>query len=412
MAGSRDPLGAMLRAYLVKADRIPEATVLGWDRKVSCSNAALANGALAHVLDFDDTSYSTCGHPTAPIMPAVLSVGEVNQLSGKQILEAFVLGFEAQCKLGAAINPHFLDRGWHPMGPLGRVGSVIAVSKLLGFDQEKMENALGLACATASGICAVMGSSAKAMNSGFAAEAGVRSAFLAHQGLTGPKGVLERKGGFCDMFAGEYALSRLTDNLGNPYDLICPSVDFKQYPSCSATQAAIDAMLRIREETGLRPDEVEAIECRAGPWIPRLLVHPFPKNGLEGKFSMPYCLSVALLHGAVRIEDFENGAVTDTKVTKLLKKVTVIPDMTLEKEGHVEGAIVTVRDIHGRRFERRVDKAKGSSENPLSDSELLQKFTMVTSKCFEAKTAAKLGDLIMNLERVESIAELTSYSAS
>ena len=406
LAGSQHPLGAMLQTYLDKFDRIPEATIFGTGRKSSQSSAALVNGALAHVLDFDDSSYSMGSHPTAPIMAALLSVGETNRSSGRQILEAFVLGFEAQCKLGAAMNPSFSERGWHPMGPLGRVGSVIAIGKLLGFEQDKMENALALACATASGISSVAGTHAKAMNSGLAAEAGVRSALFADQGITGPRAILERKGGFCDMFSTKYNLPKLMRNLGEPYDLISPGVAFKQYPSCTATHAAIDAVLAIRQESGVGPDEIERIECKVGPWVPRFLVFPIPSNGLEGKFSMPYCLSVALVNGAVSLHDFEDEAIKNAKVMDMMRRVSVIPDEELERESYVEGAIVTLTDMSGRRHQRRVNKAKGNPENPVSDVELRQKFMACASACLRPEKIEKLANLIMNLEKTQNVAEL------
>lgn len=409
LAGSLDPLRLMLQAYLDKVGGITEATIFGTNKKTTRSNAALVNGALAHVLDFDDTSYSTGGHPTAPVMAALFSVGEAGKISGEKILEAFILGFEAQCKLGAAMNPSFFDMGWHPMGPLGRVGSVIGVGKLLGFDEEKMENALGLACVTASGIFCV-GTHAKAMNSGLAAEGGVRSAQFTDYGLTGPRGILEKEGGFCNMFSRSYDLSKITRNLGRPYDLINPGVAFKQYPSCTATHAAIDAILEIRNENDVSLDEVSSIECRVGPWIPKLLVHPIPNTGLQSKFSMPYCLSLAFIHGVVKLEDFHDEALSDKSVMELVRKVTVVPDEELGREGYVEGAIVTVKDTSGKRFERRVNRAKGNPENPLSDNELYQKFFMCATNCLKPVTADKLSYHIQNLEKVSNIGELIRYT--
>ena len=284
LAGTQNPAGRTVAEYVRLQGGNQEATVIGMEFKTSSPLAGLANGVMAHADDFDDISFSIPGHPSVPVLPAVLSLGEMREISGQDLLTAYIIGFEVECKIGRSLAPHLYQRGWHATSVLGSLGAAAASSWILNLDREKVIHTLGMVSSMASGLRANLGSMTKPLHVGLAAQHGIVAASLAERGLTASPQALEGKGGLFPVLTGTWDTSSGIDRLGDPFDFISPGVTFKQYPSCAETHPALDAVIGLMNENRLKPDQILSIDCTVTPMDRDVLVYHQPKNATEGKF--------------------------------------------------------------------------------------------------------------------------------
>lgn len=390
--------------YAKDAGGKPEATIVGFGLKTNAVNAALVNGTLGHVLDFDDAQASFCGHPSVVIFPPALSLGEKINCSGKAILEAFMVGFEVACKIGRGINPQLYNNGWHATSVIGVLGAVVAAGKLLGLDAGQMACALGVAASQACGLRENFGTMTKSFHAGKAAENGVVSALLVKAGFTASQQILEAKRGFCAVFSGEFDLNKILQNLGDPFDIISPGVHTKPYPSCLSTHPIIDSTLFLAETYDIHPEDVESIECGITPFASDMLIHPAPKTGLQAKFSAEYAVTSSLLDRKVSLEQFTNEKVQDIKVRSILQKVKTVLHPEMEKTP--PPAIVTIRLKDGREYTKRVDIATGDPEKPMSLNQIVEKYRNCTEPLIDKNRMEESIDKILSLEKLPNVGEL------
>jgi 2-methylcitrate dehydratase PrpD len=284
--------------------------VFGGKRRVDPLSAALINGTAAHALDYDDCSNSMGGHPSAPILPALIALGEQYGKSGRDILAAYVIGFEVEAHIGRAVHLHHYEKGWHPTATLGVFGSAAACAKLLGLDAQRTAIALSIAASFSSGLKANFGSMVKPLHVGHCSRNGIYATLLAREGFSSGAEVFEHKQGFLNVFngAGTYDTDKLFAGWAQPYDIVRPGIGFKQYPCCASTHPGIDCMLELHKTHALKADQVERIES----WTHRRrLEHtnrPDPRSALDAKFSVQYTLARALIHGFVSMDHFEGDA--------------------------------------------------------------------------------------------------------
>ncbi|MCK4821233.1 MmgE/PrpD family protein, partial [bacterium] len=278
--GSTHANSKRIQSYVKFVGGMPHASVLGSSFKTSCPLAALANGYMAHVTDWDDTTTSMRAHPTATIFPAILSLGEMLNVSGDKILEGYIVGVEIGAKIGRGINPEH-SKHWHATGTLGCLGAAAGSAKILGLDVNETRSALGIAASEAAGLRKNKGTSAKPFHAGNAARGGVVGALLVRDGLQANPDILEGQFGFCNVYCGEehYHLERIVERLGDPFEIYSPGIDIKQYPSCSRTQTGIDAILSLIEKHNIKPEEVDRIDCGVSYTTPLSLIHPNPETG-------------------------------------------------------------------------------------------------------------------------------------
>ncbi len=418
LVGSLDPLAEKSVAFLQDVGGQPKAGVWGKKFKTSSPLAALANGAFGHALDYDDWSRPMRGHPTIPLLPAVLAVGEETQASGKEVLEAYLLGFEVEVKLGAVLNPYIFERGWHSTPVLGVLAAAAAAAKLLRLDSEKVQMALGIAASEAGGLRQNFGTMTKPFHAGQAAKNGVVAAKLAARGFTADKKIIEEKLGFANAFAKaeSYDWRKIMDGLGHPFEILSSGVGIKRYPSCARTHPAMDAMLELVLENNIHPADVESIACGGSYSTPKLLIHSRPQTALEGKFSMEFCLAIALLDRKAELSQFTDARVRDPKVQQFIKKVTffVRPDLkTVENSGNPSASVKVVTKA-GKEFVKRVDEAKGSPTNPLTLNELKAKYRDCAKTVQSEEEVEKTIELVENLDTLKSIsplADLLTFSS-
>jgi 2-methylcitrate dehydratase PrpD len=411
LAGSKDDLSAKMVKILKDMGGRAQATVWGKKFKTSSPMAAWANGAFGHAVDYDDINRTMRGHPTVPVLPAALAVGEEIQASGKQVLEAYLIGFEVEAKLGAGLNPHLFENGWHPTAVLGVMGAAAAAGKLLKLPAEKVCFALSIAASEASGLRQNFGTMTKPLHAGHAAKNGVMAAKLAQTGFTADVKIIEEKLGYANAFAGpgKYDLSKITENLGNPFDILSPGVGLKRYPSCARTHPAIDAMLDLILENDILPQAVEAVICQGSYTTPQMLIHSRPQTALEGKFSMEFCMALALLERKVELPLFKDGKVRDSKVQEMIRKVTfqIRPDLRTIESSSNPSTTVKVLMKDGREFEKTVDEARGTPGNPLTANEVREKYRQCVRKIQAKKEREETIEMVENLEGVKKISALT-----
>src|SRR5262245_6376992 len=404
----------VLKTVLPLANAGP-ALIFGSGSRVDVLSAALVNGTASHALDFDDCSITRGGHPSAPIVPALWSLAEARGSTGGDFLAAYVAGVECETKLGRAVNFHHYEKGWHPTATLGTFGSAAACSRLIGLDPHRMTHALALAVSMASGVKANFGTMTKPFHVGHAARNGLFAALLAENGMTANVAALEDPQGFLAVFNGEgtYATERLLENWGAPLDLVEPGIAFKRHPCCASTHPALYALLLLRSDHGLTPANVATIESWTHPRRFRHTNRPVPQSGLDGKFSVQYCLARALAQGFVGLDDFSDEAVRDTKICGLLGRVRSLadPDARVDTAEHFY-ARVRVTTVDGKVVEAFVDRPLGRDrDHPLPLGTLDTKFRDCAGQVLDKEAVAELLDGLRTLECVERIADLSDVIA-
>jgi len=399
LGGANEPLSKILVKMVKDFGGKPQATVLGHGFKTSVMNAALVNGAMAHALDFDDT-YVGSGHPSAPLIPAVLAVAEWKGLSGKSALEAFILGYEVETRIGVGMGPKHYERGWHSTSTIGRFGAAIAAGKLLGLSLQEMKMALGLAGTQASGLRLVFGTMTKPFHPGKSAYDGVLSAILAQRGFTCAPNIIEGKKGYLETLGDDSKLEPMVKGLGKKYEVL--NNTFKPYAACLLTHPTIDAIIDMRNKYGLKPDEVEAIQCDVGKFCLDAAGQVEPKTGLAGKFSTYYCAALALAEGVAGEDMFTDKKVLDPKMIALRKKVKagVVPRYKDTE------AKVTIATKGGKKYSAYVDTPKGDPRNPPTDEDLENKFRSLAPPVLSKPKIDSLIKTIWNLEKLGNVRQL------
>jgi len=407
LAGSKNQVGRKIVEYVRSQRGREEATVFGMGFKTLSSFAGLANGVMAHADDFDDISFSIPGHPSVSVLPAVFGLGELKNISGKDLLTAYITGFEVECKVGKTLAPHLYQRGWHATSVLGSLGAASAASWVLKLDKEKVVHTLGIVSSMASGLRVNLGSMTKPLHIGLSAQHGIMAASLAERGLTANPLALEEKTGLFPVFAGEWNMSLGIDYLGNPFDFISPGITFKQYPSCAETHPALDGVISLVNENHIEADTILSVDCIVTPMDRDVLVYHHPKNATEGKFSLEFCVALGILEKKATISQFIDEKVREPKIMEMMNKVSMKVDPTLSPDGYTGAATeVSLRLKDGTILTRRVDQPKGAPENPLSREELLNKFRNCASVCFNEDSIERIIDKVMNIEKIRTLKPL------
>jgi 2-methylcitrate dehydratase PrpD len=400
-AGIPHEVGRSIIAFVKELGGKPTSTILGDGHRTSPPWAAYANGTLSHAIDYDDTNYHMGGHPTAPLLAAILAVGEKVRASGKDLLLSYILGLEVETKIGLTINKVHYNLGWHPTATLGTLGAAAACAKVMNLNREQILMALGMAGSQASALKQNFGTMTKPLHVGQAAKNGVLSALLASKGWTADREILEGHFGFCNLFAGRglYDLKDMSENLGKPFDILEPGVQIKKYPCCGSTHPTLDALSNILKEHTLQPDEIVSVESDIHPDRIHVLLHPDPKTDLEAKFSLQYCIATMILNkGRVSITDFTEERVTGDVVHSFLPKIKVTQQPSL-KPWHVR---LRIRLRDGQ----VIEKEGGESPGITAWDELVEKYEDCLEPILPTKKIQKSLRMIQEIEKIDDISEL------
>ena len=417
LAGSVEATATRARMLISHRRGAEEATVIGTPLRVCVEDAAFVNGTAAHALDYDDVNASLSGHPSAPILCSTLAIAERAGSSGSALVIAFVVGVEIEAKLGRALNPAHYEVGWHATATLGVFGAAAASAKLLGLSAERTAHALAIAASMASGIKANFGTDCKPLHVGHAARCGVEAALLAETGFTGNVRALEHHDGFGSTFGGGNApvWDLATAGLGAPHEVVEPGIGVKRFPACASTHQALDATLALMEEHAIVPGAVETVECGVFYLAPHQLIYDRAETGLQGKFSMPYCVSMALLDGTVGLAQFTDERVRRADVQAFMPRVRMFvhPEQTTRECLPTRFSEVTITLKDGRRLVRRVSQAKGQPKHPLTVDELETKFRDCAARTHTPERAKSVLAAVQALETLPDVSALarllTSY---
>ena len=405
LAGSGEPLTGILVDELAGGDVSAggEAAVLGRRLRARAVDAALVNGAAGHALDFDDTHLALSGHPTVPVAPAVLAVGERAGASGAEVLAAFVAGVETECRIGLLVNPGHYASGFHATATLGAFGAAAACAHLLDLDDDRRLHALGLAGTQAAGLKAVFGTMSKPLHAGRAAATGVLAASLAARGFTSSTGILEAPQGFA---------ATHTDGPADPGVLagaagrfLVRDTLFKHHAACYLTHAAIEAALLIGREEQVRPADVDGADVVVHRSCLDVCAIPEPRTGLEGKFSLRATVAMALLGD----DTADPAAYTDDRMgapdlVDIRDRVLVVPDGPLP----ATAATVRVRTTDGRTVERGWDTGVPDTDLDLQGQRLGAKFRALAVPVIGDDRAAEVLDMVERLSELKAVADLTA----
>ena len=362
----------------------PQAAVLGRGERMDILHAALINGISSHVLDFDDT-HARAIHPSAPVLPALFAFAEWRTVSGADLAHAFVLGVEAEERIGLSVFPEHYRAGWHITGTAGVFGSAAAAGKLLGLDERQMAWALGIAATQAAGLQEMFGTMCKSLHPGRAAQNGLTAALLAAKNFTSSERAIEAPRGFARVMSTKFDPEVITAGLGERFELL--SNMYKPYACGLVVHAAIDGCIDIVREHRLAPEAIEAVELTVSPLVLELTGNTTPQTGLEGKFSVYHAVSAAIIHGAAGEAQFTEVCVRDPRVVAVRNRVSAKVDAAI---GRTE-ARVTIRTRDGRAFNRHVEHALGTLARPMSDADLEAKFRGLAG---EVLPAAQVEEII------------------
>lgn len=377
----------------------PEATLLGYGDRLPAATAALVGGILSHVLDFDDTHALTILHATSPTLAAALPVAEFAGRSGRDLILAHALGFEAGARVSVALWPAHHEAGWHMTGTSGVICAAAAAGRLLELDGARMAHALGLAATQAAGHREQFGTMAKAFHVGRAAASGVLAVRLAARGYTSAAEAFEgRRGMLAVMSSGENA-DALQRDLGERWEILRNGV--KPYSCGVVIHPAIDVARRLREQ-GVSPDQLERLDLQVHPFVLELCGKRDPSLGLEGKFSVTYAVATMLHDGAARERQFTDDAVRRPEVRETARRIAPRDDPSI---GTAE-ARGSARLRDGRLIEIHIPAATGTVTNPVSDDELRGKFRELATPPLGADRAERLIELVDGLESLEDVGTL------
>jgi 2-methylcitrate dehydratase PrpD len=419
LAGATTTGSQIIREYVKSTAGKRDASVLGPGRiKAPAELAALANGAFGHAMDFDDTQLSTTPdrtfglltHPTIPALASSLAVADMLGSSGAQFLEAFLTGFEVECKISEAINPDHYNKGFHSTGTIGTFAAAAATAKLLKMEPKAVAHAIAIAGSLSAGIRVNFGSMTKPLHAGRAAQNGIFAAMLASKGFTGGDDGLDGPWGYFQVAGGGADADRIAGVLGAPYTMISPGVSVKPYPCGSLGHPGMDAMLKLVKDHDIAPDQIKGVVFRAGSNILEPLRYKTAKTELEAKFCIPFLMTSIILRRKAGIREFTDEFVSSDAVQRMMPLVETRFDPAIEAKGFDKmRCVVEVSLKDGRSFTQPSDdKYRGGPDRPFTMAELHEKFTDCASLTMTKAAIKQALALIETVDRLKSIRELVA----
>ena len=400
LAGAREPLTDILIGEVVRGEAAREAGIIGRPERATRLTAALVNGAAGHALDFDDTHTTMIGHPSGPVLPALLALGEAEEAGGQALLAALVAGVELECRVGTLLGGMHYAAGFHTTGTVGTFGAAAACAHLLGLDREGWLHALGLAGTQAAGLKSAFGTMAKPLHAGRAASAGLLSALLARGGFTSQRAILEASQGFLATHAGGEASDEVLARYADRF-LIRETL-FKYHAACHLTHASIEAAGQLRERHGLDREKIGAVEVRVAPPLLDVCNIEEPKTGLEGKFSLRATTALALLgEDTSDLSIYSEAKMAEPQLVALRDRVRVIPTEGL---GPMQAQVRIEGD--GQHCEAETDINVPASDLDAQGRRLRSKFLTLAAPVLGAGRAAELSDAVSSASEIGSVAEL------
>jgi 2-methylcitrate dehydratase PrpD len=396
-----DPAVNIMLDFLRAEGCAAQATVIGSGLRTSAQNAALANGFLGHFEDYDDT-HPTVIHPTAPILPAVLALGEQRATNGQELLAAFAVGVEVACRIGLVIYKNFRDGAahWHITNTCGVLGAAAAAGRLLKLSEQQMIYAFAIAGTQASGLREVFGSMCKPLHAGKAAQNGLVAALLAQRGFTGTDGIFEGERGLVGVMATGHDITQATKDLGTHWEL--PANGLKPYACGVANHAFIDAMLALRQKPGVSAETVKHIQGSVLQAAPALVRRRHPRTGTESKFCYYHSMAVGFVDGQALPAQYTDARAVDPLVASIRDRIDISEDPSLPRWT----VSVTLELNDGTTYTERIPHPTGMMDTPMSDAMVQQKFDGLATEVLGGEKAARAHEMLWNVDKLADIREL------
>ena len=396
VAGARHPAAQQVRQLIVEMGSAPTARIIGDDLLLNPLDAAWLTGTMTDACLYSDTHFPSNAHLTSVLLPVLLALGDIHEITGARALAAYAAGFEVATRLAAGVNPAHYRRGWHTTSVAGVIGAAATAGHILGLSPEQLQRAFGIAVSEAAGSRCNFGADAMPMHGGRAARSGLLSAMLAAQGFTANTEALEAPMGWIELFRGadEPRPEAVLQGLGESYALARPELYFKLYANGAPTHRFIDAILALREQ-GVMPEEVERIVCRVNPTYVQTLRYARPTTPQQARVSLQYAVAVALCDGQVGLPQFNPSRVDASDVQELMTRVELESDASLSASSGSDftaaPATVRVELRDGRSLTHTVEHEIGSPERPPRRPEFEAKFRNCVRHILpEAKTLLAL----------------------
>ena len=382
-----------------------QATVLGRSEKVDMASAALLNGITSHTFDFDDTHLKTIIHPAGPVASALLALAEVNGNTGREVIDALVIGIDVACRIGNMMYPDHYDRGWHITGSTGMLGAAAGCARLLKLDTHQTQMALGLAASQPVGLREQFGTMTKPFHPGGAARAGLMSALMAKHGFTSSPRALEAPRGFAQVISDKCDWSEVTHELGERFEISFNS--YKPFACGIVIHPSIDGACQLRAK-GVKPADIDHIELRVHSLVLELTGKKTPHDGLQAKFSVYHGVACGLMFGKATEDEYHDALVTSQAMIDLRAKVVATVDDSIKEE---QADMVAVLK-NGEKIHVFVKHAIGSLENPLTDAMLGDKFSALCSPVIGVEATGQLAKACWNLGAATDMHALSMVGAA
>jgi len=380
-----------------------QSSILGRSEKVDMASAALINGISSHTFDFDDTHLKTIIHPAGPIASAILALGEKIGASGRDLIDALVIGIDVSCRIGNAMYPNHYDRGWHITGSTGTVGAAAACARLLKLSEHQTTMALGIAASQPIGFREQFGTMTKPFHPGGAAKAGLTSALMAKHGFTASLKALEAPRGMIQTVSTKYDWSEITQELGERFEISLNT--YKPFACGIVIHPSIDACVQLRNQ-GVTADNLERLELKAHSLVLELTGKKTPKDGLEGKFSVYHGCACGIVYGQATEDQYHDEIVQSPEMVALRAKVVATVDNSIDEAS----ADVTAILKDGKKIHVFVEHAIGSVKNPMTDQHLNQKFSNLSVPVIGESQTSSLIAKCWDLKNIQHIKDLLQFA--
>ena len=393
----------MVVDYFLEIGGKEEATVIQGKKKIPAVHAAFANASCAHALDMDDGHRFAASHPGVVVIPASIAAAEMTGASTKALITGIVVGYDVMIRIGKAITPSSLNRGFHITGITGPFGAAAAAANIMGLTREETIGALGMAGLQSAGLIQVNheveGSMVKPLNPARASSSGLLSCILAQKGARGPLEIFEGQDGYLKAFADEAKADLLTRDLGRDYEI--SKVYFKLYSACRHAHAPLDAAFEAFRKSDGKIEEIDKIVVETYPAAVRLAGIPHATTPSSGRFSIAFSVALALVKGDAGADKYCEENVRDRTIQDLAGKVELVASERWEAVyPQQRGATVTIVNKDGGSVSAEVDLARGEPENPASWEEINRKLLLNAVTLIGEDEADKLSQVIMNIDQI------------
>jgi 2-methylcitrate dehydratase PrpD len=382
-----------------------QATVLGRKERLDILHASLMNGISSHVLDYDDTHLRTIIHPGGPVISAILALSEMRPVSGAEFVNAIVVGVEVACRIGNAVYPQHYTTGWHITGTTGVFGAAAASGKLLGLTEQQMLYALGLAATQPVGLQEMFGTMTKSFHPGRAAQNGLTSALMAQRNYTSSLQSLEARYGWGNVVSTARNYSEITSKLGSTWEIAVNT--YKPFACGIVMHPTIDGCVQLRNEHKLTAAAIDRVELRVHPLVLELTGKKTPATGLESKFSIYHAAAVAIVEGGGGVAQFSDRAAKLADVITIRDRVTATVDPAIKEEQ----VRIAVHMKDGRRLDKFIEHALGSTGHPLTDKDLEAKFQGLANGVLSNDRIRALMDLCWKIESAPQASAIARAAA-